>query len=318
MIIFRYISKELFTSLMGILIVLLIIFMSNQFIHYLHFAASGRITMAAVMKLMSIQIPFLMGYLLPLSLYLCILLVFGRFYLDHEMTVMSACGLSPGYLLRIVLSLAVIIMIVVAGLMLWLEPILDDYRVRIYYESAAQATVEKVMPKRFQSIGPSAIFYADDVDRGQRKMRNVFFAQHNKDKNDERRKWDITVAKVAQQQDIKNSGRFMIFKQGYRYVGVPGNSNYQQVQYQEYGIRITKQLHTRSGWPSNASTFELWPLRDQPKVAAELHWRMAMPISVLVLALLAIPLSRVNPRRVNLRNYCRPFCYILFTVIYYF
>src|ERR1700722_6846643 len=98
--------------------VLLIVFMSNQFIHYLHFAANGSITMSAVMKLMSLQIPFLLGYLMPLSLYLCILLVFGRLYLDHEMTVMSACGVSPVNLLWVIASLAVVVTVIVGALML--------------------------------------------------------------------------------------------------------------------------------------------------------------------------------------------------------
>ncbi len=290
MIIFRYISKELYTSLLGILIVLLIVFISNQFIHYLQFVASGHITMSAVMKLMSIQVPFLMGYLLPLSLYLSILLVFGRLYLDHEMTVMSACGMSPANFLMIILSFALTITMIVAILMLWLQPLLDSYRTQIYYESVAQATIEKVMPKRFQELGPNAVFYAEELDRGQHKMRDVFFAQHNKS-------WDITVAKIAQEKTLDNNDRFLLFKNGYRYLGSPGTPDYQVIQYQEYGVLITKEIQTRSGWPSNASTNKLWRQRKNPKAAAELHWRMAMPVSVLVLALLAFPLSRVNPRR---------------------
>src|ERR1700693_3837549 len=103
MIIFNYISKELYATLLGILMVLLIIFMTNQFAHFLRSAASGHITMNAVMQLMSLQIHFLLGYLMPLGLYLSILIVFGRLYLDHEMTVMSACGISPNSLLTIVL-----------------------------------------------------------------------------------------------------------------------------------------------------------------------------------------------------------------------
>lgn len=130
--------------------------------------------MSAMMKLMSIQVPFLTGYLLPLSLYLSILLVFGRLYLDHEVTVMSACGMSPVNFLMIILSFALTITMIVAALMLWLQPLLDSYRTQIYYESVAQATIEKVMPKRFQELGPNAVFYAEELDRGPHKMHDVF------------------------------------------------------------------------------------------------------------------------------------------------
>jgi len=275
--------------------VLLIIFMSNQCVHYLNFAASGHITMGAVMKLMSMQIPFLLVYLLPLALYLSILIVFARLSLDHEMTVMSACGVTPNNLMAVILSIAIVITLIVAALMLWLEPILDTQRIKIFYESAAQATVEKVMPKRFQSIGPNMVFYADEVERGALKMQNIFFAQRSKSKANSNR-WDITVAKTAKE-SFQEGGHFILFLDGYRYIGEPGLPNYQVIQYQTYGVLITRELPTHSGWPSNASTKSLLPERNNPKVAAELHWRMAMPVSALVLALLAFPLSRVNPRR---------------------
>jgi lipopolysaccharide export system permease protein len=294
-IIFRYISKELYSTLIGIMVVLLIIFMSNQFVHYLRVAASGLITMSAVLQLMALQVPFLMAYLVPLALYLCILIVFGRLYLDHEMTVMSACGVKPVYLLGVVLSVGVVIATLVGFLMLWLQPILDTKRVQIFYESAAKATVEKAMPKRFQSIG-DMVFYADEVERAQLKMHNIFFARRLKPEPDGSRKWDITIAKTAQEQYLDNS-HFMRFQDGFRYNGLPGRPDYQVISYQTYGARLTESMSKHTGWPSNASTASLWPERHDKRVAAELHWRMAMPASAIVLSFLAFPLSRVNPRR---------------------
>ena len=198
-IIFRYISKELYTTLFGILMVLLIIFMSNQFVIYLHYAASGHITMSAVMQLMSMQVPYLLGYLMPLAWYLCILIVFARLYMDHEMTVMSACGVSPNNLLTVVLTGGVVVTLIVGGLLLWAQPFLDTLRVKILYESVAKATVEKIMPKRFQTIGSDVVFYADDVERGKLQMHNIFFAQRAKAQAGGDRPWDITVAKTAQE-----------------------------------------------------------------------------------------------------------------------
>lgn len=295
-IIFRYISKEIYTTLFGIIMVLLIIFMSNQFVIFLHYAASGHITMSAVMQLMSIQVPFLLGYLMPLAMYLSILLVFARLYLDHEMTVMSACGVSPNNILIIMVSIGIVVALIVGGLIVWLQPYLDAQRIKILYGSIAQATVEKVMPKRFQTIGSDLVFYADGVERGALKMHNIFFAQRNKPGPNGVRPWDITIANSAQE-SFENSGHYIVFQNGYRYAGTPGQADYQIVQYQDYGMLITQTPPTHTGWPSNVSTWGLWPQRHDPRVAAELHWRMAMPISALVLALLAFPLSKVNPRR---------------------
>lgn len=296
MIIFRYISKELYSSLTGMVLILLIIFMSNQFIHYLHYAAEGSITMAAVMKLMILQVPFLLGYLIPLSLYISILLVFGRLYLDNEMTVMAACGVSPLYLLGVVLSVSGVIFLIVSGLMLWLQPIIDNLRIRIFYQSIAQATIDKVAPKRFQVLGANGVFYADNISRANQELQNIFFALKQKPNSKGVENWDITLANAAQQKKFSGEN-FMLFKQGYKYHGAPGQPDFQIIQFKEYGIRISSQVSKRNGWPSNASTKSLWPDRHKAKVAAELHWRIAMPISTIILTFLAFPLSRVNPRR---------------------
>ena len=41
----------------------------------------------------------------------------------------------------------------------------------------------------------------------------------------------------------------------------------------------------------------LWPLNNaDPQKAAELQWRLSIPLMVFTLTLVAVPLSRVNPR----------------------
>ena len=166
MIVFRYLGKELFSNLMAITIVLLIIFITDQFIHYLNDAAKGQITMTAVMQIMSLQIPLLLGYLLPLGLYLSILIAYGRLYVDHEMTVLSSCGMSRLQLLGMTTIIAVLVTMVVAVLMLWAEPIVQGYRTHILDKAVTNASIQKVVPKRFQTFDHNSVFYVDRLSRG--------------------------------------------------------------------------------------------------------------------------------------------------------
>ena len=80
--------------------------MSNQLVHYLHSAAIGKITARVVLWLIWLQMPNLLSVLLPLSLFLTILLVYGRMYADSEMTVLFACGVSRAKLMRIAGAIA--------------------------------------------------------------------------------------------------------------------------------------------------------------------------------------------------------------------
>jgi lipopolysaccharide export system permease protein len=299
-IVFRYLGKELFSNLMAITIVLLIIFITDQFIHYLNDAAKGQITMTAVMQIMSLQIPLLLGYLLPLGLYLSILIAYGRLYVDHEMTVLSSCGMSRLQLLGMTSVIAVLVMMVVAVLMLWAEPIVQGYRTSILDKAVTNASIQKVVPKRFQVFDHDGVFYVDRLSRQHDMMYNVLLAKPLTTKNG----WDITLSQAAKEQDKADGlGKFVIFQEGARYIGTVGQRNFKSVKFKDYGVRLVTSNHHLNDWPNNVATKDLFHLikteeipKKRRKLEAMLQWRMAMPISVLLFALLAIPLSVVKPR----------------------
>lgn len=286
--------------MIGITLVLLIIFITNQFVHYVNVAATGQITMWAVMQLMSLQVPLLLGYLLPLGLYLSILLVLGRWYIDSEMTVLSACGMSWGRIFAMVMAFAVVVMIFVAMLMLWLEPIVQGYRTEVLENSIEQATMNKLIPSQFRDLPQGGVFYAGNIKRAEREMDQVFFAMRSGGGNvTGKGPWDVTISDRAYEVEYPdNPGRFLVFQNGYRYIGAPGEKNFRLIKFKKYGVRLVSKHFTLSDWPNNASTPLLWKVRHQDLAAAAmLQWRLAMPISVILFALLAIPLSRVKPRQ---------------------
>jgi lipopolysaccharide export system permease protein len=91
-------------------------------------------------------------------------------------------------------------------------------------------------------------------------------------------------------------GRFLVLEKGRRYDGVQGTPELRLTEFERYGLR----LDPRPAQLSNDSarvkdTMEL--LRDpSDRNLGELLWRIGLPVSALLLALLAIPMSYVNPR----------------------
>lgn len=298
MIIFRYLCREVFATLLATTLILLIIFITNQFVHYLNDAADGKITIQAVMEVMTLQVPLFLGYLLPLSLFLGILLTLGRFYVDHEMMVLSACGMSRTQLVTMMMLLASLVMGVVAWLMLSVEPKMQWYQGRILQNAVATASLDKILPGRFQLLGNDGkVFYASKVGNHHQEIGKVFLAQSST-KKDGSESWDIVNASKATQLITKKDGRFILFKDGVRYVGVPGQLKYHIVKFDTYGIRLTSPVTNISGRIEAMPTLKLWYLqKTNLKAAAEFQWRIAMPLSVLVFALLAVPLGQVNPRK---------------------
>lgn len=307
MILFRYLCREVYATLLATTLVLLLIFITNQFVHYLNDAALGKITTTAVMEVMSLQVPLLLGYLLPLGLFLGLLLTFGRRYVDHEMVVLSACGVSRAHIVKMVMLLSAVIMLVVAWLMMWVEPRVQWYRAKILTEAVATASLQKIIPGRFQPLGKDGkAFYAGRVMNDHHQTGDVFLAEkvgvgkaaHMTDSNASKaEQWDVVSAESAT--EVKKKGYdYVVFKKGTRYIGVPGESAFQTIQYNQYGIRLDNPKASFSERIEVIPTSKLWQQRHtHPEAAAELQWRFSMPISVMAFALLAVPLSRANPRK---------------------
>ena len=300
MIIFRYLTKEVYSTLLGVTGVLLVIFICNQFVHFLEMAADGRLTGTAVMQLMSLQVPILLGLLLPLSLFMGILLVYGRLYVDSEMTVLAACGVSRAQLVWLTLASALGVMVVVGILMLWIQPKLAWYRDHIYAEAFQASPIQKMSAGKFESIGSGQyVIYAQGLSRDHQRLKNVFAAERpDFDTAGPAKSLGVMYAEGGHQQiDPKTHEQYVVFTNGIRYDGIPGQQNYQIAQFKEYGIRVQTTPYTFSGKADFTPTTLLWLERDKsPEAMAELQWRFSLPLSVMVLALLAVPLSRVNPR----------------------
>lgn len=295
MIIFRYLTREVYSTLLAATIVLLLIFITNQLIHYLGEAASGGIPAKSVLQLMTLQVPLLLGYMMPLGLFIGILLAYGRLYVDNEMTVLSACGVSKWQLLAMTMGLTSFVVVLVAFLTLWLEPKVAWYRDHIFAEAAIASPLETVFPGRFQTLDKGKwVLYVGDVSRDHKKMRDVFAANFPGQFN---APWTIVSAQGAYQAAQKNGDQFIVLTNGSRYLGIPGQKDFQIVHYGEYGVRLQSgKLHMNSETEYMPTTELIKKGNKNPKVAAELQWRLTMPVATLLLAFLAVPLSQVKPR----------------------
>jgi len=130
-LIFRYLAKEVFVTLAALTTILMLIFMSNQFVRYLGRVANGQIPLAIIMKLMMLELPNLMGLVLPLGFYVALLIAYGRLYAENEMTVLRACGYSPAKLLKHSYIMAIFVSGLVMTLVLWVSPMIAIERTKL-------------------------------------------------------------------------------------------------------------------------------------------------------------------------------------------
>lgn len=295
-IIFRYLAKEVTYTMLSVTMIVVFVFLCNQFVHYLTYVSSGKYAISSLYHLVLLQAPILIGYMLPLGLFLGVLLSFGRLYADSEMTVLYACGFSRQQLIRVTFIYALIVMAVVAFLVLWFNPIIALKRDQMLDQAEASTVYQTILPGRFRSTkNGKNVFYIESMSHDRHHMKNIFVAQAG-----EKNKWNVLSAnKGFQWTDPETGGEYLVTQDGYRFTGVPGQKDYEKIKFDRYGVQLNapRVAQKNEGVETTSTAHLIMHGGKNREEMAELQWRFAMPISVLLLALLAVPLSYVRPRQ---------------------
>jgi len=293
LIIYRYISRQLFASTLGISFFLVLIFFSGRFIRYMGYAAEGRIAGDALFSIMAFRLPEFLVLILPLGMFLGILMAYGRLYLDSEMTVLQASGISQWQITKLTATPALCMTLVVAGLSFYLVPTGTDAFERIASEARSKSSIKLLTPGRFQtSTDKTKVTYTESLNSERTSMSNIFVA------SDDNGRLSAVFARSGERYlDHATRQEFLRLSDGHRYEGQPGQADYRVTAFKNYTVRMAKpEPLLESDEIKRLSTQTLMQM-DTLAAHAELHWRIALPLLVPVVVLLAIPLSRVNPRQ---------------------
>jgi len=295
LIAFRYLSRELLITAAAVSAALLVIIMSGRFIKYLAQAAQGALDPSVLLMVMGFRIPGFLQLIVPLGLFLGILLAYGRLYLDSEMLVLSATGMSQQRLLVYTLAPAVLLALLCGWLSLFLTPQGIVRVTQILNEQATLTEFDTLVPGRFQSMkGGTRVTYSESLRNNRKELVGVFISDRSTNKSG----ISVLVAQTGHQEIQADGNRYLILQNGYRYDGTPGKADYRIIQYTSYGVLLPRaEPVTDIGSKEEAlPTATLWR-SDKVHYQAELQWRLSIPLLVFVVTLLAVPLSKVNPRQ---------------------
>lgn len=296
MILFRYLAKEVGMTLVALTSILILIFMSNQVVIYLNRAASGVIPGMLVMQLMMLELPNLLSLLLPLGFYFALLLAYGRLYADSEMVVLQACGYSSMRLLRHTLGMALIVALITAG-MISLSPLIAYQRAKLLQTTGLQTLIQTIIPGRFRAVmNDQFVFYIEAMNTKHTQAHGVFVAKRAQ--HGDQSSWDVLTAQHAMAKKDKVTGEeYLILTDGKHYQGQPGQADYQIASFRQYEARLPHQNTLVKLDIRTVPFHELLPFNNPDHVrAAELQWRVSIPLMVFSLTMVGVPLSRVNPR----------------------
>ncbi|MFM2396967.1 MAG: hypothetical protein RLZZ144_217 [Pseudomonadota bacterium] len=287
----RVLLREFWNTGMAVLVILAAIFIFTQLIRLLGESASGMLTEEGVWALVGFGALTYLPTLLSISLFLSVLLTLTRCYRDSEMVVWFSSGIGLTRWLRPVLSFALPTVLLIALLSLVLVPWAQTKSEELMSRLESRDDVALAAPGVFrESKQADRVFFLEQVDEISKKISNVFIESKQAGRE------GTIVAAEGKQEMAENGDRFLVLFNGKRYEGVPGAADYKIFSFERYAMRI-EAAEARQR-PENLKAFSTFALAKDLNQwhAAELIWRIGLPISALLLALLAIPLSYVNPR----------------------
>jgi lipopolysaccharide export system permease protein len=274
----------IFAVLFGIVVI-------TQLIRFLGDAVSGKLAVEGVLALLGFSALTYLPVLLSMSLFISILLTLSRCYRDSEMVVWFCAGIGLTRWIRPVLWYATPVVMVIALFSLVLSPWAlhksDEFKSKL----ESRDDVAAVTPGMFrESNQADRVYFVETLDVKTSRIENVFV------RSVQNSKLGTMVARHGFQETLPNGDRFLVLLNGTRYEGTPGQQDYRIVEFERYAMRMDS-VAAKQALPNlrALTTPQLW---QNPTTwnLSELEWRLGLPISAAILALLAIPLSFVNPR----------------------
>ncbi|GGY69046.1 LPS export ABC transporter permease LptF [Cellvibrio zantedeschiae] len=296
MIIFRYLSKEILISTFAVCFSLLLIVLSLRFANLLAEATAGKYAVNVLFEMIGYRMPGFVPIILPFGFYLAILLAYGRLYMESEMVVLFAGGLSHRQLLAITMGPACLIALLVAVFTFWVAPSGIRNYAKILDEQRNRSEFDMLNSGRFQSLSQGqTITYVEEITNDHKNLNDVFIARDSGSKTSP----TILLAREGTQIEHPEYGqRYLVLNDGYQYEGQPGTADFRITHFSSYGQYMPPVV--LSGDYTNEfdakTTAELWA-SDEIAQRTTFQWRLSLPLMVFVIAILAVPFSKTNPRQ---------------------
>jgi lipopolysaccharide export system permease protein len=288
----RYILREMTVNFLGVTVVLFAILFVNQVGTVLARAAQLQYQSGFVLELIGLGAAQNVAILLPIGLLLGIVLAFGRLYHDSEMAAAQACGVGVARVAVAVWLLALPVTALILLLNFELAPRAAAAEAAMREEALRASVTAPLAPGNFRSFaGGRIVVYARTADPNG-DLAGVFVKRSNGSII------ETTVARRAHYA-VSSDGQSetITLYDGQRLEGIPGNTRYRIMRFEEQLIPIrTPDSGRRAQRLDELSSSQLFA-SDNPRLRAELQWRMGLPIMTLVLTVMAVPLGRLRPRQ---------------------
>ncbi|NBQ84995.1 MAG: LPS export ABC transporter permease LptF [Methylophilaceae bacterium] len=289
----RSLQQELLQTAIGAFAVFFGIVIAQRVTYYIGIAANGSIASNAINTLLGLSMLKFLPMLISLTLFLAVLLTLTRQHRDSEMVIWFSSGMGLTAWIRPVLAFAAPIILLIAFLSLFVTPWATSKSADYKTQLQRQDELATITPGVFkESKNSDRVYFVESFDKLGLEVKNIFIQsmQHQR--------LGVIVAERGHRETMPNKDNFLIMEKGRRYEGKPGTAEFSSTTFERYALKLeSKDAKDQQPVASIQSVPSSVLIHDHnASNNAEIQGRIATPISALILVLLAIPLSFVDPR----------------------
>lgn len=287
----RALSAELMSSASAIFLIILGIVVAQRAGNIVRQVSKGILPNDAIGTILTFSLVQFMPMMLSLAIFLAVLLTLTRWHRDSEMVIWMNAGLSlrqwVSPIMRFIAPIVLIISVFSLIILPWANEKADNYRAQL----KKRDELSSISPGTFkESNNGERIYFIESFDKLGYEVKNIFVQSKQNGKT------GIITANSGSRYKADNGDNFLRMEHGRRYEITPNTLEVMTTEFERYDIRVEIKEATPPSSTAQTRTTQSLIFGATAADHAELHWRLAIPISTIVMVLLAIPLSFVDPR----------------------
>jgi len=319
LIIDRHLVRQVAMPCFLVSVVLLIIFVGYSLSRFLTQADAGLLNTSEVIRLTLLKVLIALEVLLPIGLYFGLMLGLGKLHSDSEITAMYAAGISESRILRPIVSLAIPLALLIAFLSIYIRPWAYTQTYTMLAIAEASSDINRIKAGQFYLTRKSPF---DSVDSGaeEQGVDSGLLVDGTVAEDRERA---IFIERISAELDLEHV--FIRTRTGdelqvisaqtgllverpeasYHTLELDNARIFKRVadgpnffaRIDKFTMKVANESPEPLAFKAKSVPSEQLLGFEHPKAQAEYQWRLSTPITTLLLALLAVPLSRSKPRQ---------------------
>ena len=291
MILQRYIYKEISYKLLPICGLLLLIFISKYYVSYLADAASGKISTDLVITFLRLKIVASLPKMIPICTLIAVTLAFSRLVRDNELVIFHSAGVGRSFELLTTFKFSLVLAALFAVLVLFLSPNAEHKITQLKQKAKQDSDITGITAGRFKEFSKGdRIVYVESLSADRKNMSNVFLQVR-----EQTELGVLSSDSACFEWDEDFGNRYIVFSDGTRYIGNPGQADYQITEYETYAVLVeVSQPSEQADGGSKTMNIQKLLATDGAAYTAEIQWRVSLILSCVLLSMLAVVLNSLS------------------------